>query len=85
MNCLIASKKGKLSISHTVHQTSIIVISCSFATSEILSFISFVICGIICTVCHRYSQALSLFITFWYTFQVVILLCLLKDFHKNLS
>jgi len=59
----MASKNGKASISQTVPQTSTIVISFSLAIFVILSFISFVMCGIICTVFPKYSQALSLFIT----------------------
>ena len=61
--CLIASKKGVLSISPTVPPISVMTISdCDALPARYtLLLISFVICGITCTVAPKYSPFLSLF------------------------
>ena len=66
-NWRTASIYGKDSISPTVPPISVITISCSplFPKSCIRAFISFVICGITCTVFPKKSPRLSFSITLW--------------------
>src|SRR5690606_18162112 len=63
--CLMASKKGRESISPTVPPISVITTSISLSLEAliILSLISFVIWGITCTVPPLYSPFLSLLST----------------------
>jgi len=65
LNCLIASIKGRDSISPIVPPISVITISApdESAASLILFLISLVICGTTCTVDPEYSPFLSFSIT----------------------
>jgi len=63
LNCLMASRKGRLSMSPTVPPTSTIATSTPLPKPLILSLISSVICGITWTVSPRYSPRLSFCMT----------------------
>ena len=84
-NCLIASTKGKLSMSPTIPPISQITKSSFDESFFINSFIRSVMCGITCTVLPKYFPLRSFRRTSLYIFPVVILSDFFADTPENLS